>query len=69
MKKYYVEVWNRENENGYVMQSKWYDTEEEAIGFAHQIEYLEFGYFRDIMSAEFDGEEMIGDIEVETHID
>lgn len=69
MKKYYIEIWTDRNEIGYVMQSKWYDTKEEAIDFAHQIEYLVTGYCRDLMSAEFDGEEMTSDIMLEMNID
>lgn len=38
MKKYYIELWD---ENGfvYIAQSKWYDTKEQALAFAEQIEF------------------------------
>lgn len=38
MKKYYIELWD---ENGfvYIAQSKWYETREQALAFAEQIEF------------------------------
>lgn len=56
MKKYYVEIWHIEEEydSPYILQSKWYDTEEEALEFAKQIEYLDASFVKDLMSADFD---------------
>ena len=40
MKKYYIEVvWHNNNEN-YMLQSKWFNTEEEALEWANNIDYV-----------------------------
>ena len=72
MKKYYIEIWHLEEEleKPYALQSKWYDTEEEALEFAKQIEYLDDNFIKSLMSAVFDEQdEMIGDIQLEYNID
>jgi hypothetical protein len=67
MKKYYVEIWHIEEEydSPYILQSKWYDTEEEALEFAKQIEYLDASFVKDLMSADFDDAGEMGDIDFE----
>ena len=64
MKKYYIEIWSEEDE-GYILQSKWYETKEDALEFAKQIEYLEYGFHKDLMSADFDDAGEMGDIDIE----
>ena len=40
MKKYYIEVvWHNNSEN-YMLQSKWFDTEEQALEWAYNIDYV-----------------------------
>ena len=56
MKKYYIEL--ATNSGDVILQSKWYDTKEEAIAWAENVEYI--GWSSDIlclMSSEWDTEE------------
>jgi hypothetical protein len=56
MKKYYIEL--ATNSGDVILQSKWYDTKEEAIAWAENIEYI--GWVSAIlclMSSEWDTEE------------
>ena len=69
MNKYYVEIWdNGELDRPYILQSKWYDTEEEAMEFARSFQYLDKTLKVDIMTAEFDEEEIYGDIRVHKQV-
>ena len=62
MKKYYVEiVWDKE-ESMYIIQSKWYETEEKAIEWAKEIDYLDGHYTMYLMSSEFNEDGEYGDI-------
>ena len=67
MKKYYIEIYEIEEE-GYILQSKLYDTKEEAIEFAKQIDYLEYGFYKDLMSADCTDDGEIGDIDFEDRL-
>ena len=54
MKKYYIEI--SENE-GYILQSQWFDTEEQAIEWSKAITYLDTLYYGMwLMSSEWDEE-------------
>lgn len=56
MKKYYIEL--ATNSGDVILQSKWYDTKEEAIAWAENVEYI--GWISAIlclMSSEWDTEE------------
>ena len=69
MKKYYIEIWhhNIEFEKPYVVQSKWFDDEIEAIEWTDGM-YLDSSFTASLMSAEFDDEGNYGDIKFEYHI-
>ena len=70
-KKYYIEIWsmNREFENPYIIQSRWFDTPEEAIQWAESIDYLDNEFCKSLMSAEWNEEEnQYKDIELEYNI-
>ena len=40
MKKYYIEVVWHGSCDGYMLQSKWFDTEEQALEWAYNIDYV-----------------------------
>lgn len=65
--KYYVEIGDNYNKSGYFLQSKWFDTIEEAREFAKQFEFVETGCFVRIMSSEFNFDEPT-DIEVYEYV-
>lgn len=64
MKKYYIEMyWHPSNGEDYVMQSKWFDTEEQAIQWATQIVWVSENFDVCLMSAEWDTDnDTYGDI-------
>ena len=64
MKKYYIEMcWYPSNGENYVMQSRWFDTEEQAVQWAHQINWLSDNLDAYLMSAEWNvAEDCYGDI-------
>lgn len=69
MNKYYVEIWdNGELDRPYILQSKWYDTEEEAMEFIRSFQYLDNTLKVDIMTAEFGEEEIYGDIRIHKQV-
>lgn len=41
MKKYYIEIVIDEEPSLFILQSKWFDTQEQALEWASQIEYLD----------------------------
>ena len=56
MKKYYIEVvWHNNSEN-YILQSKWFDTEEQALEWAKGIDYVVEYIDVYLMSSEWDVE-------------
>lgn len=56
MKKYYIEL--ATNFGDVILQSKWYDTREEAIAWAENVEYMGRSYdILCLMSSEWDTEE------------
>mgnify|MGYP003315503932 CR=1 FL=1 len=69
MKKYYIEIVNVEM-NEYIIQSKWFETEEDAISFMKEnFDFIDTGtYAIDLMSAEFDEEGVYGDIKLERRL-
>ncbi len=69
MKKYYIEIVNVETDE-YIIQTKWFDTEEEAINFMKEnFDFIDRGtYALDLMSAVFDKEGVYGDIKFERRL-
>lgn len=63
MKKYYIELYpnNKEieyiMENGYVLQSRWFEKEEDAINWANSIDYKDKTCDICLMSSEWDNQE------------
>ena len=54
MKKYYIEMyWHPSSGENYVLQSKWFDTEEQAIHWAAQIDWVSENFDLYLMSAEW----------------
>lgn len=70
MKKYYVEFNDvfKKYDVPYLLQSKWFDTKEEAINFAHSFDYARYLDIR-LMSSEFDENGDYGDIQYESIIE
>lgn len=62
MKKYYIELYpnNKEiehnTENGYVLQSRWFEKEEDAIKWASSIDYKDKMCDICLMSSEWDNQ-------------
>lgn len=54
---YYVEVYHKEDSTRYVLQSKNFNTIEEALNFAKLIDYLEDNYEANLMGLVGDEEE------------
>ena len=54
MKKFYIEIVYCHNSDNYVMQSKWFDTEEQALKWYSDIEYVHENYNTYLMSSIFD---------------
>lgn len=55
VKKYYIEMyWHPSNGEDYVLQSQWFDAEEEAIQWATQISWVSENFDVCLMSAEWD---------------
>lgn len=69
MKKYYIEIVNVETDD-YIIQTKWFETEEEAINFMKEnFDFIDRGtYAIDLMSAVFDEEGVYGDIKFERRL-
>lgn len=69
MKKYYIEIVNVETDD-YIIQTKWFETEEEAINFMKEnFDFIYRGtYALDLMSAVFDKEGVYGDIKFERRL-
>ena len=40
MRRYYIEIKNMDEPNMYVVQSKWFDTEKQALNWAKKIDFL-----------------------------
>ena len=58
MKKYYIEMcWHPSNEENYVLQSKWFDTEEQAMQWATQIDWVSENFDVYLMSSEWNIDE------------
>lgn len=69
MKKFYIEIVDLISDD-YVLQSKWYDTEEKAIEWARGIDYVDKMYTINLLSANWDEEnETYGDIYFERCLD
>ena len=70
MTKYYVEFEHMSDEESYCLQSKWFDTKEDAINWYR----TSFDFVRtddiivSVMKAEFDDNGMCGDIEFDEDI-
>ena len=70
MKKYYIEISDFDNHCEYIMQSRWYDTEEQALEFAKNLSFLDKRYSISLMWAEWDTEnDTYYDIEFGRYID
>ena len=55
MKKYYIEMcWHPSNDENYVLQSQWFDTEEQAIEWASKINWVSENFDIYLMSSEWD---------------
>lgn len=39
--RYYIEICDKLNNKDYIIQSKWYDTREDAINFCKTIDYID----------------------------
>ena len=63
MKKYYIELYpnnkeiENEMENGYVLQSRWFEKEKDAIKWADSIDYKDKTCDICLMSSEWDNQE------------
>lgn len=71
MKKYYIEFVFERNDpfNHYDLQSKWFDTEEEAIKWTESFDYVETNISMYLMSAEWNEiEGFYGDIKQERRV-
>lgn len=55
MNKYYIEISN-DCTSGYIIQSRWFDTEAEAIEWAKSLSFVEIGYSVWLMSSEWNVE-------------
>lgn len=61
--KYYIEVCDLESPCEYIMQSRFFDTEKQALKWARSISYLSSRYSASLMTAGWDDEnETHGDI-------
>lgn len=70
MKRYYIEICWHPSDESYLMQSKWYDTEEGAMDWASQIHWSSENVDFYLMSAEWDTEaDTYGDIIQERLLD
>lgn len=56
MRKYYIEVVWHNNEENYLLQSRWFDTEEQAIEWAKDIDYVVEYIDVYLMSSEWNNE-------------
>lgn len=56
MEKYYIEISEYENSSEYILQSDWFDTEQEAMNWAKQLMFLSKDYEICLMSSEWDDE-------------
>lgn len=71
VKKYYVEIWPIDGgyTHPYIMQSRWFDTPEEAIKWAEGIDYMDNEFCKSLMSAEWnEAENRYEDIDLEYNI-
>lgn len=67
MKKYYIEIVNVETDE-YIMQTKWFETEEEAVNVMKNFDFIRHPYAIDLMSAVFDKEGVYEDIKFEKRL-
>ena len=56
MRKYYIEVVWHNNKDSYILQSKWFDTEEQALKWAKGIDYIVEYIDVYLMSSEWNNE-------------
>lgn len=56
MRKYYIEVVWHNNKDNYILQSKWFDTEEQALEWAKGIDYVVEYIDVYLMSSEWNNE-------------
>lgn len=62
--KYYIEVCDWESPCGYILQSKFFDTEKQAVKWAKAITFLSDRYSVSLMATEWDNEnDTYGEIE------
>lgn len=54
--KYYIEISDLDDACGYILQSRFFDTEEQAIKWARSITFLDKHYNVSLMQAEWDNE-------------
>lgn len=54
--KYYIEISDLDDACGYILQSRFFDTEEQAIKWARSITFLDKRYTVSLMQAEWDNE-------------
>lgn len=66
--KYYAELIDdneasrNEYSNNFLVQSRWFDTEEEVLEWVKTIDYIDWDFRWLMMSAYFDGEDIFNDI-------
>lgn len=69
MKKFYIEIVDLISDD-YVLQSKWHNTENQAIEWAKGIDYMDRMHTINLLSADWNEEEEIyGDIYLERCLD
>lgn len=66
MKKYYIEIVDPTKQNPYEIQSRWFNTEEQALEWAKTIDYC--GLTMCLMSAVFDEYGRYEDIKFEKYL-
>lgn len=71
MKKYYVEVYDKENDSGHILQSSWFNKEIFAVNWALNLDFIDYDILGiRLMSSEWDEEEdCYTDIEYEREIE
>lgn len=62
MKKYYIEITDLDS-GDYIVQSEFFDSEEQAVKWAEKIEYIREQYVIDLMCCEWYEDDHYGDID------
>ena len=68
-KRYYIEIWENDGLEPFILQSKWFDTEEQALAWLDTIDYIDNKYSISLMSGMYDKEtDCYEDIDLEYNI-